>query len=267
MLPPLKPLAIEPVARAFAVLETLARRRLTTMSDLENLTRLPRPTLTRMLHSLMALGYVMRVSRDQGYRVTDKVLGLSAGLRFVDRVVDAAIGPMDRFTQTSGWPLALGILSDGAVVVRYSTIPISPFSLKSSNYGVRFSVLEAALGRAHLAYCSRAERQDILTELASARGVSAPEAFWRAMLREPVKVEQELRTVRLLGFAGTRSSRAGRVSGIAVPILVGGRPVGAISMRYPRSAMTEEKAAGEYVPQLQSMARAIADIVTRPRRL
>jgi IclR family mhp operon transcriptional activator len=257
------PVAIQPIERAFAVLEVLSRRQLVNMNQLMKLTKLPRPTITRMLHSLIALGYVTRLSREQGYRVTDKVLSLASGLRFVDRLVDAAIGPMDKFTKTSGWPLVLGTVDHGSVVVRYSTIPISPLSLEPSRSGVRFSVLESAMGRACLAYCSTEETADVLREAASLKGPHAPEAFWRAWLEHPEKLEEELKEVRMLGFAGTRSSRAGRVYGIAVPVIVAGRAVAAISMRYPKSAMPEEQAAKRYAPKLLTLARDVARATDR----
>ena len=82
---------IEPVRRSFAVLEALSRRRTSTLSVLVEETALPRPTVVRLLHTLAALGYAQRISRQQGYRLTDRVLGLSGSIRFVDHLVDAAL--------------------------------------------------------------------------------------------------------------------------------------------------------------------------------
>ena len=56
---------IEPIARAFVVLEALNRRRSTTLSVLAAETGLKRPTLVRLLHTLIALGYAARVSVSQ----------------------------------------------------------------------------------------------------------------------------------------------------------------------------------------------------------
>ena len=79
---------IEPVARSFALLEALSRRPSGTISTLADETGLPPPTVVRLLKNLAELGYATRVSRDAGYRLTDKVLGLAQGIRFVDRLVD-----------------------------------------------------------------------------------------------------------------------------------------------------------------------------------
>ena len=82
---------IEPVRRSFSVLEALSRRRTSTLSVLTGETGLPRPTVVRLLHTLITLGYAARVSREQGYRLTERVLGLANAIRFVDHLVDAAI--------------------------------------------------------------------------------------------------------------------------------------------------------------------------------
>src|SRR5260221_13531835 len=62
---------IEPIRRAFVVLEALNRQRSTTLTVLAAETGLPRPTLGRLLQTLMALGYASPVARDAGYRLPD----------------------------------------------------------------------------------------------------------------------------------------------------------------------------------------------------
>lgn len=59
------------------VLEALSRRRSSTLGVLISETGLPRPTVVRLLHTLIAPGYATRLSRQQGYRLTDRVQGLS----------------------------------------------------------------------------------------------------------------------------------------------------------------------------------------------
>ena len=55
---------IEPIRRAFLVLEALNRRRSTTLSLLSAETGLPRPTLVRLLQTLIELGYASRDTRE-----------------------------------------------------------------------------------------------------------------------------------------------------------------------------------------------------------
>ena len=156
---------IEPVRRSFAVLEALSRRRASTLSVLVDETALPRPTVVRLLHTLAALGYAQRISRQQGYRLTDRVLGLSGSIRFVDHLVDAALPHMSRFTSEHGWPLYLATLSYGAITIRHSTAPESPMSFEGAGLNTRRSVLQSALGRAWLAFCPADERRSILRDI------------------------------------------------------------------------------------------------------
>ena len=61
--------AIEPVRRSFAILEALSRRPQGTIAALADETGLPRPTVARLLKTLMELGYATQVSRHDGYRL------------------------------------------------------------------------------------------------------------------------------------------------------------------------------------------------------
>jgi len=86
--------AIEPVSRAFALLEALNAQPQTTVKQLHAALGLPKPTLVRLLGALAAAGYVEQVSRREGYRLTGRVTRLARGFRHRDRVVDAAIPRM-----------------------------------------------------------------------------------------------------------------------------------------------------------------------------
>ena len=168
---------IEPVRRSFAVLEALSRRRASTLGTLVAETGLPRPTVVRLLHTLVALGNAARISRDHGYRLTDRVLGLTASLRFLDHLVDAAIPHMSRFTAEHGWPLYLATLSYGAITIRHSTAPESPMSFEGAGLNTRRSVLQSALGRAWLAFCSEDERRTVLRGIGTRQGPALVAVF------------------------------------------------------------------------------------------
>src|ERR1700741_1677667 len=138
-------IVIEPVRRAFIVLEALTRRRSTTLSVLAAETGLPRPTLVRLLQTLIELGYASRVSRQDGYRLTDHVLALAGGGRFINHLVDAAIPHTSRFTKEHGWALHLPGLCPGAMATRHSTAPESPMSFETAGYNRRSPMLIGAL--------------------------------------------------------------------------------------------------------------------------
>jgi IclR family mhp operon transcriptional activator len=237
---------IEPVRRSFAVLEALSRRRSATLSVLTAETALPRPTVIRLLHTLIALGYAVRVSREQGYRLTDRVLGLAESIRFVDHLVDAALPHMRRFTEEHGWPLYLATLGAGAITIRHSTAPESPMAFEGAALNTPRPLLISALGRVILAFCSEDERRAAL----KAMGGLTP--------RQAAALAVALERIRTDGYAFTAPPRPTRLHGMAVPIRRGSRVLGSLSMRFPRSAMTEEEVARRFGKRLQVLARAIA---------
>ncbi|TMJ31713.1 MAG: hypothetical protein E6G95_02805 [Alphaproteobacteria bacterium] len=244
---------IEPVRRSFAVLEALSHRRSSTVSVLVGETGLPRPTVVRLLQTLIALGYAARVSRAQGYRLTDRVLGLAESIRFIDHLVDAAMPHMRRFTEEHGWPLYLATLSQGAIIIRHSTAPESPMAFEGAGLNARRPVLISALGRAWLAFCPEDERRTILRDIG---GLSR---------RQEAALDQVLERVRRDGVAFTQPPRPTRLQGMAVAIRRGARVLGSLSMRFPRSAMNEVEVALRFGKRLQALARAIATDVARVR--
>jgi len=242
---------VEPVRRSFAVLEALSRRRSSTLSVLTAETGLPRPTVVRLLQTLIEIGYAARVSREHGYRLTDRVLGLAGSIRFVDHLVDAAIPHMSRFTEEHGWPLYLATLSSGAITIRHSTAPESPMSFEAAALNTRRSVLVSALGRVWLAFCAPEEREVFLRDIG---GLTS---------RQRAALEAALVDIRRTGFAFTRLNVPTRLHGMAVPIRRHQRVMGSLSMRFPRSAMNEEEVAARFARQLAQVARAIAADVMR----
>ena len=244
------PPMIEAVRRSFAVLEALSRRRNSTLSTLIDETGLPRPTVVRLLHTLIGLGYATRLSRQQGYRLTDRVLGLSESIRYVDHLVDAAIPHMSRFTAEHGWPLYLATLSYGAITIRHSTAPESPRAFEGAELNAKRPMLISALGRAWLAFCTEEERRGILRDIG---GLTR---------RQEIALDAQLARVRREGVAFTQTSRPTRLNGIAVPVMQAGphgnRVIASLTMRFPRSAISEADAAKRFGRRLQALARAIA---------
>lgn len=234
---------IEPVARSFTILEALSRRPHGTIAALAEETDLPRPTVVRLLKTLAELGYATQVSRTAGYRLTDKVLGLAQGIRFVDHLVDVAAPHMSRFTKKYGWPLYLGTISDRAITIRHSTAAESPMSFERSALQKRSPILSSALGRAWLAFCSPDERRAVLEHL----GVK-PDA----------KLSAAFAHIRRDGYSFTVLPRSGRLQGIGVAIRKGDRVMGCLSMRFIRSAMTEQEAGERYGAPLNALASQIA---------
>ncbi len=243
---------IEPVLRALAVLAALNLRPLSRLGDLQMVTGLPKPTLVRLLQTLVAAGYVARIGPRAGYRVTEHVLSLASGIRFIDRLVDCAIAPMSAFTREHGWPLVLGKVRNDAVVVLHSTAAESHLSFEQAGYHRTFPLLISALGQAYMAFCPAEERRHLIRALlitSTSRSVAA----------EGVRsIEERLLVIRRRGYAITIAPRIGRVLGLAVPIQRSRKVLGSLSMRFARVAFSPEQAAARFLGPLNATARSIA---------
>src|SRR5690606_21548041 len=112
-----------------------------------------KPTIVRLLRVMEARGYVTRLERGAGYCLSSRALSLSGGFGSVSRLIEASAAPLDALTARILWPTAMAALERDHMVVRYSTIPNSPFSHKHSTMNHRLSILHRAHGRAYLAFC------------------------------------------------------------------------------------------------------------------
>jgi len=245
--------SITSLARGLVVIEHLNRRVYTTLSDLHDDTGLPKSTLVRLLDTLIATGYVRRISRSLGYCLTDRVTLLSQGFQSTDQIVEASRPHLRALTQKHKWPVAIATLDDDdAMQARYSTLSHSPFSLDRIYIGRRIALLQSALGRAYFAFSSEATRAVLL---------SALQATGRKMDRvahDEAYVTQMVRTIRKDGYAISGAPlHDDRAFGLAVPVLKDGEAVAAITMRFIRTAITPAKAA-QFIPELQETAAIIA---------
>jgi IclR family mhp operon transcriptional activator len=176
------------------------------------------------------------------------VLGLAQGIRFIDHFVDVAAPHMRRFTRQHGWPLYLGTISHRAITIRFSTAAESPLSFERTALQRQSPIVSSALGRAWLAFCSSEERRAVLRDL----GVPLDPKLSAALAR-----------IRRDGYAFTVLARPGRLQGIAVAIRRRERVMGCISMRFTRSAMSEQEAGARFGGPLNALAAAIAAEVDR----
>jgi IclR family mhp operon transcriptional activator len=143
------------------------------------------------------------------------------------------------------------------MMVRYSTAPLSPLSFEPTNYDAKLRIFASALGRVYFAFCSQREQSMILREIRVRDGQR------KLIAPRQTALEQQMVEIRSRGFAATRSSRPSRLNGIAVPILRGEHVLGAVSLRYPKSAMTEAQAATRWVSKLNALADQIAEAAYR----
>jgi len=246
---------VRSLERGLAVLAAMNRRKLPSVMELARDTRLPRPTVYRLLETLSRAGYVSRSSPNDRYCLARRVRTLSDGFVEDDWIADIASPLMDRFTRDVVWPVALMTFEEGRMLVRQTTHEASTLSIDHGMVGRTLPMLRTAAGRCYLAFCPLEERRAILQMLSRSK---APDDRWA---REPQRLNKLLDAIRAKGFAIQDREINPRTTGLAVPVRLGVRVLASMSAIWISSAMTIEKAETELYRPLAAISLGIAEAI------
>ncbi|NIJ42518.1 IclR family mhp operon transcriptional activator [Parvibaculum indicum] len=233
-------------------MEALNRRGSASLAVLHEATGLPKPTLVRLLDTLIEGGYVVRLPRRGGYQVAERVLRLSGGFRHRERVVDAARPFLSALTAQYKWSFGIATLDRNAMRMRYSTRQQSPFDTDPDYTNRRLPMLISALGRAYISFCPEEEREMLLGMLRASKSPA------NAPARDEAHVADIIKKTRQKGYASTAPLPGDPAMGMSVPVMNGDNVMACITMRYINSAIGEQEAVKRYLPALQRASRAIA---------
>jgi IclR family mhp operon transcriptional activator len=245
--------SVRSLERGLALLVAMNRRKLPSVVELARDTRLPRPTVYRLLETLSRAGFVTRSRPPDRYCLSRQVRTLSDGFAEDDWIADVAAPLMTEFTRQAVWPVALLTFEEGRMLVRETTHEASALSIDHGMVGRRLPMLRTAAGRCYLAFCSGKERRAILEMLSLSR---APE---NRGARETQRLTKLLDAIRAKGYAVQDREINPKTTGIAVPIRFGAHVLGCMSLIWISSALTIEGAETKLVPLLMSTASRIAE--------
>jgi IclR family mhp operon transcriptional activator len=255
---------VEALARGLRVLNAVEASAGASLQELHRKTGLPKATLLRSLRTLEEAGFVARRLADGAYlpgraaarerRVSSRWLPL----------IEAAGSSLEALGRAIPWPTDLGVRDGAAMLVLESNRRLSPIQVNHKALGARPHMLWSAMGRAYLAYCPAAERDEILAAL---RASNAPED---RMARNARRVEMLLAQTRAQGY-GLRDSGYGvldvgarrQVSAIAVPVRQGDRVIACVNCVWLVDALSERQVVERH---LEALRAAAADIARRAAR-
>jgi IclR family mhp operon transcriptional activator len=263
---------IKSLERGLRVLQALQMQPDSSLHELHMLTRISKPSLLRILHTLAQSAVVTRRLADGRYRIGSNFSQTPSRREHRDRIAEAAAPVLERLCQRASWPSDLMVPAGDHMEIRETTRTRSPFLLQQERIGWGVNWLLSGVGRAYLAFCPAKERQRVINLLQSS---SRPED---RLAREPERIDAILTETRARGY-GTRdpSHLGGHYGGpphadgllaIAVPLQDGSRVIGAINMLWLRPAFSVEAFAAKYLPELQETAGEIVRLLrqrSRPR--
>ena len=259
------PDTIRGLQRGLQVLQVLQANPIASLHEIHLATRIPKPSLLRILNTLEKAGVASRRLVDGKYRVS--ALGhVSRKRDRYDRVVEAAAPVLHRLCQKVLWPSDLAVPAGDHLQRRETNRPFSPLRIQPPMYqinqvGQPLCWLMTGLGRAYLAFCPAEERERILRRL---RTSAKPED---RLAREPKRLDKILAETRARGF-GTRDPAFiggfygappadDGLAGMAVPLLDGSRVHGVINILWIKTAFTVEDFGARHLGDLQAAAREI----------
>jgi IclR family mhp operon transcriptional activator len=243
---------VRSLERGLALLVAMNRRRLASVSDLAKDTKLPRPTVYRLLDTLSDAGFVARESATDRYHPTHGVRALSDGFLDDDWVSDIAAPLMSEFTRQHVWPVSLFTFEAGKMLVRDTTHRQSALSIDYGMVGKRMGLLKTAGGLAYLAFCPANERRVILDMLAQSEDPEDSEA------RDPRRLKTVLDAVRAKGYATQTRVINPKAASISVPIMTEGHVYGCMSLIFIASALTMSEVENKLLPPLKKMTLKLA---------
>jgi IclR family mhp operon transcriptional activator len=246
---------VESVRRALEILRTVNRLKIATVGEIHAATKLPKPTIVRMLDTLIAEGYVARDNMCGGYRVTRRVQELDSGYEGIAQIIEVSRPFAIDLTNRIKWPVGIGTLDGDAIAVHFWTGTISPWVHANTLLGHRPNLVTSAMGRAYLAFCGEEERQAAIKAM-------------RDNQPAPFSEEQEeqfyalLASVREKGYAlRAPQTEPRRNTTVAVPIRPGGKVLASITVSFFTSAIPRNHVLERVIDPLKETVRKIEAVI------
>lgn len=223
-------MSIAVIEKAFMVLEAMAEFESSVpLKLLSDKTKLPKPTLYRILHSLDNLGYVTQEKNRGDYILTPKLAEVGSNRHHAD-LKRTALPKMEylytRFNET----VNLGYLS--GVNILYLHV------LETTNHlrwivqpGSQDPFYCTALGRAIVSQLPREAQEDLVSRTALERRTSSTPTEKNDLLKVLEKAKNN-------GWALDNEENEKGVVCLAVPLTKNSAPVAAISVSIPKSRLT-----------------------------
>jgi DNA-binding IclR family transcriptional regulator len=216
-------------------------------ADLAGRTGLPRPTVSRLMRSLVDAGFVAWDPQHKGYRLTAACLSLALSFRHSEPLLDQALPLMRALAQGRLVNVGLAV-ADQLEMVYLDSVRLSRRGIfRRIEPGSRIPVATTSLGCAYLSGLPSTARVALMERLAASHGDA-----WPRLKRG---IESALRDIGRLGYCNAQW-QAG-MTAVAVAVLApDGRPY-ALNVSFPSALQEPEEGIAEHGALLLGLARDI----------
>ncbi len=246
---------IRAITRTVEVLELIAEYRQLSLAELHRHSGLPRATLLRILETLCADGWLYRSAGDNRYSLSAALTLRTRPPAPEDRLVQTAADILRELQQTVSWPSDIAV-RDG---LRMRILETSRrFALATDHreaMGYRPHMLWSAMGRAYIAFCPKAERDDLVAALCRSddpRDRTASVSSWLKRLLDTTRKGGY--GVRDEGYYVDGSNASKLVHAIAVPVMRGRSVACSMNVLWLKDAFGLEEGVYRYLEPLRQAA-------------
>jgi sugar lactone lactonase YvrE/DNA-binding IclR family transcriptional regulator len=224
--------------------------------DLQVATGLPKGTLARMLHTLVAFRLVRHEERDNTYRLGNRLFELAHRVWETFDLRGAAAPQLDRLALEARETVAIGTLDNDQIVYIEQRSQGGPFGFRIE-VGRRAPLHCTAVGKALLAFSTPHDQRAILHRIPTER-------FTPNTLVDPELLLADLALTRARGYAISNGEHVEGVVSLAAPIFDHtGKAIGAIGLFGPSSRNPEDRL-HSFGRDLMEAARLISGNVGAP---
>ncbi len=221
-----QPESVAAVLKTFGLLQALAERSETGISDLSVRLAMPKATVYRFLQTMMTLGYVRQEADSERYALTMKVYELGTKALQYPELVDLAKHHMQMLADKTGETVHLATLIESEIIYLHKVDSIHTLGMYS-RVGRRAPLHCTAIGKVLMAWEHPERRKRILEGADFKR-------FRDITIVDRTGYEEELGRVKAQGFGEDREEFEDHVRCVGVPIFDRlNRPVAGMSISFP----------------------------------
>lgn len=254
---------IRAIERGISVMRALEALGTASLHQLHEKTGLHRTTLLRILLTLEQQELVRRGLGDGLYRNTFGLRRMTGTLDEFDRLAEVAGPVLGRLCESVKWPSDLMVRNGHFMEIKETSRRQTPFLVNRDEVGHQVAFGVTAVGRAYLAFCPAAERDEILEHLRASKNPADQIA------RTPEKLLQILEQVRAQGYATRDEFYLGGhyreeayfddgLSAISVPVRADDQVLGCVNLVWMRQAVPLADFVANHLSDLQAATAEIA---------
>ena len=242
---------VSALERGIAVLRCFSRtERELSNTELSRRTGIPKPTVTRLAATLVALGLLRQNAVTESFELAAGVVCIAQAFLSGLDVRARARPHMQALADATGGTVLLGVRDGLEMVLIEVRRPRMSMLSSVLDVGSRVPLPNSALGRAYLAGVDEHERTQLLETLHLSRGTEWP--------RLVPGLHKALAEAHELGYAGSYGEWHREIGSLAVPLQGPNGEVMSLNCGGPAFAFNAERLHGEVGQPLLAAAQVIA---------